>query len=89
LQLQTVHAALVPFRDDLVADLQAHLADKLEAAREQAQTERKPLPLRLTALMISKKVADPAAPMSLLAEHPNVHFHSFRPAIGKAEVEMH
>jgi dipeptide/tripeptide permease len=45
--------------------------------------------LRLTALMISMRVPDAAVPMSLMADHPNVHFHYFRPAIGKVEVEMH
>jgi glucosamine-6-phosphate deaminase len=48
-----------------------------------------PLGLRLTALMISKRMADTCVPMSLLADHPNVHFHYYRPGIGKVEAEMH
>ena len=48
-----------------------------------------PLGMRLTALMISKRIADSAVPMSLLADHPNVQFNYLRPAIGRAEVEMH
>lgn len=48
-----------------------------------------PLGMRLTALMVSKGIADSAVPMSLLAEHPNVQFNYLRPAIGRAEVEMH
>jgi len=31
-----------------------------------------PFGMRLTALMISKRVPDSSVPMSLLAEHPNV-----------------
>jgi glucosamine-6-phosphate deaminase len=45
--------------------------------------------IRLTALMISKRVPDSSVPMSLLADHPDVHFHYYRPAIGKVEAEMH
>jgi glucosamine-6-phosphate deaminase len=48
-----------------------------------------PLGMRLTALMISKRIADSAVPMSLLADHPNVQFSYLRSAIGRAEVEMH
>ena len=44
---------------------------------------------RLTALMISRGLADAAVPMSLLADHPNVHFHYYRPAIGTVAAEMH
>ncbi|MGD0088410.1 MAG: glucosamine-6-phosphate isomerase [Planctomycetota bacterium] len=45
--------------------------------------------IRLTALMISKKLPDAAVPMSLLAEHPNVQFNYLRSGIGSVEVEMH
>ena len=48
-----------------------------------------PFGMRLTTLMIGKKVADSAVPMSLLAEHPNVQFNFYRPAIGTCEAEMH
>jgi glucosamine-6-phosphate deaminase len=48
-----------------------------------------PFGMRLTALMISKRLPDSAVPMSLLAEHPNVHFHYYRPAIGTVAAEMH
>jgi glucosamine-6-phosphate deaminase len=34
-------------------------------------------------------VPDSSVPMSLLADHPNVHFHYYRPAIGKVGTEMH
>jgi glucosamine-6-phosphate deaminase len=48
-----------------------------------------PFGMRLTTLMISKGIADSAVPMSLLADHPNVHFHFYRPGIGTVAAEMH
>jgi len=48
-----------------------------------------PFGIRLTALMISKGIADSACPMSLLAEHPNVVFHYYRGAIKSCDTEMH
>jgi len=48
-----------------------------------------PFGIRLTALMISKGLADSAVPMSLLADHPNVRFNYLRAGIGSVEVEMH
>jgi glucosamine-6-phosphate deaminase len=54
-----------------------------------AGTHDNPFGMRLTALMISKKVADSTVPMSLLADHPDVSFSFYRPAIGSCETEMH
>ena len=48
-----------------------------------------PFGMRLTELMISKKIPDAAVPMSLLADHPHVRFSYLRPNIGKCAVEMH
>jgi glucosamine-6-phosphate deaminase len=48
-----------------------------------------PFGMRLTTLMISKRMADASVPMSLLADHPNVQFNFFRPGLGTCEVEMH
>ncbi|MCE5255392.1 MAG: hypothetical protein LLF89_00930 [Spirochaetaceae bacterium] len=45
--------------------------------------------MRLTTLMISKKIADAAVPMSLLAGHPNVQFNFLSSGIGTCQVEMH
>jgi len=45
--------------------------------------------MRLTTLMIGKKIADSSVPMSLLAEHPNVQFNFYRGGIGSCAVEMH
>ena len=55
----------------------------------QAGVHDNPLGLRLTALMISKGIADSAVPMSLLADHPNVRFSYFRGGLGSCAVEMH
>ena len=54
-----------------------------------AGTHDNPFGMRLTALMIGKKIPDSSVPMSLLADHPNVQFNFYRPAIGACEVEMH
>jgi len=48
-----------------------------------------PFGLRLTTLMISKKLPDSSVPMSLLADHPNVQFNFYRGGIGTCEAEMH
>ena len=54
-----------------------------------AGTHDNPFGMRLTTLMISKKIADSSVPMSLLANHPNVQFNFLRSAIGACEAEMH
>jgi glucosamine-6-phosphate deaminase len=48
-----------------------------------------PFGIRLTALMISKRIPDASVPMSLLADHPNVQFNYLRSGIGSVAVEMH
>jgi glucosamine-6-phosphate deaminase len=48
-----------------------------------------PFGMRLTALMISKKIPDSSVPMSLLADHPNVQFNYYRGGLGTCKVEMH
>jgi glucosamine-6-phosphate deaminase len=48
-----------------------------------------PFGIRLSALMISKRVPDSSTPMSLLADHPNVKFNYYRGGIGVVEAEMH
>ena len=48
-----------------------------------------PFGMRLTTLMIAKRVADSAVPMSLLADHPNVRFSFYRGGIGTTVAEMH
>ena len=44
--------------------------------------------IRLTALMISKKIPDSSVPMSLLADHPNVKFSYYRDGIGAVDSDM-
>jgi glucosamine-6-phosphate deaminase len=48
-----------------------------------------PFGIRLTALMISKKLPDSAVPMSLLADHPDVKFNYYVGGIGTCEAQMH
>jgi glucosamine-6-phosphate deaminase len=48
-----------------------------------------PFGIRLSTLMIGKKIVDTAVPMSLLALHPNVQFNFLRSGIGECAVEMH
>jgi len=48
-----------------------------------------PFGMRLTTMMISKKIMDSSVPMSLLADHPNVQFNFYRPAFGNCITEMH
>ena len=48
-----------------------------------------PFGMRLTALMISRRIPDSSVPMSLLADHRNVQFNFYRAVLGTCEVEMH
>jgi glucosamine-6-phosphate deaminase len=48
-----------------------------------------PFGQRLTTLMIAKRLADSAVPMSLLADHPHVQFNFYRAGIGTCDAEMH
>jgi glucosamine-6-phosphate deaminase len=45
--------------------------------------------LRLSTLMIGRKIVDTSTPMSMLALHPNVRFSFYRGGIGSCDVEMH
>jgi len=77
----------VPTRAITVGPLQTWQAEKVSIW--QAGTHDNPFGMRLTTLMIGKKIADSSVPMSLLAGHPNVQFNFYRPGIGKCEAEMH
>lgn len=48
-----------------------------------------PFGMRLSALMISKRIPDSSVPMSLLADHPDVRFNYLRAGIGDVVVDMH
>ncbi len=77
----------VPTKAITVGPVQTWQAEKVSIW--QAGTHDNPFGMRLTTLMIGKKIADSSVPMSLLAEHPNVQFNFYRPAIGKCDAEMH
>ena len=77
----------VPTKAITVGPVQTWQAEKVSIW--QAGTHDNPFGMRLTTLMIGKKIADSSVPMSLLAGHPNVQFNFYRPAIGKCESEMH
>ena len=78
---------LVPEKAITVGPVQTWKSDKVSIW--QAGTHDNPFGQRLTALMISKGIADSAVPMSLLADHPNVQFNYFRGGLGTCEIEMH
>ncbi len=81
------NVALVPMQAATVGPVETWKAEKVSIWH--AGMHDNPFGMRLTSLMISKGIADSAVPMSLLAEHPNVHFHFLRPAIGTVAAEMH
>jgi glucosamine-6-phosphate deaminase len=78
---------MVPKMAITVGPQETWLADKVSIWHAGAHDN--PLGQRLTALMISKRIADAAVPMSLLADHPNVQFNYFRGGLGSCAVEMH
>ncbi len=78
---------LVPTQAITVGPLQTWQAEKVSIW--QAGMHDSPFGQRLTALMISKRIADSAVPMSLLADHPNVQFNYYRGGLGTCQVEMH
>ena len=77
----------VPTKAITVGPVQTWKAEKVSIW--QPGTHDNPFGMRLTTLMLSKKIADSSVPMSLLGRHPNVQFNFYRPAIGKCEAQMH
>jgi glucosamine-6-phosphate deaminase len=78
---------MVPQRAITVGPVQTWQAEKVSIW--QAGVHDNPLGQRLTALMISKGLADSCVPMSLLADHPNVQFNYYQCGLGSCAVEMH
>ena len=78
---------LVPSQAVTVGPVQTQQAEKVSIW--QAGTHDNPFGMRLTTLMIAKKIPDASTPMSLLALHPNVQFNFYRGGIGEVNVEMH
>jgi len=81
------NVTMVPAQAITVGPVETWKAEKVSIW--QAGTHDNPLGQRLTALMISKGIADSAVPMSLLADHPNVQFNYYRGGLGSCDVEMH
>ncbi|PID56333.1 glucosamine-6-phosphate isomerase [candidate division KSB3 bacterium] len=77
----------VPSRAITVGPVETWKAEKVSIWH--AGHHDNPFGIRLTTLMISKRIPDSAVPMSLLADHPNVHFNFYRPGIGSCDAEMH
>ena len=81
------NVAFVPRRAISVGPVETWRAEKVSIWH--AGTHDNAFGQRLTTLMISKGISDASVPMSLLAVHPNVEFHFYRPGIGTCAVEMH
>lgn len=79
--------SLVPTQAITVGPVETWKAERVSIW--QAGVHDNPLGQRLTALMISKGIADSAVPMSLLADHPNVRFQYYRGGLGTCDVTMH
>ncbi len=77
----------VPHQAVTVGPVETWKAEKVSIW--QAGNHDNPFGMRLTTLMISKRIPDTAVPMSLLADHPNVQFNFLRSGIGTCEAEMH
>lgn len=77
----------VPTTAITVGPMQTWQAEKVSIWH--AGTHDNPFGMRLTTLMIGKKIPDSAVPMSLLADHRNVQFNFYRPSIGTCDAEMH
>ncbi|HEX7008531.1 MAG TPA: hypothetical protein VF184_01025, partial [Phycisphaeraceae bacterium] len=78
---------LVPTRAATVGPVETWKAQRVSIWH--AGNHDNPFGIRLTALMISKRIVDTSVPMSLLADHPNVTFSYYRHGIGAVETEMH
>lgn len=78
---------LIPTQAVSVGPLQTSRAERVSIWH--AGMHDSPFGMRLTTLMIGKRIPDSSVPMSLLALHPNVQFNFYRPAIGACAVEMH
>jgi glucosamine-6-phosphate deaminase len=79
--------SLVPTQAVTVGPKETWKADKVSIWH--AGNHDNPFGQRLTAYMISKRLVTTCVPMSLLADHPNVHFHYYRGGVGSCAIEMH
>ena len=79
--------ALVPTRAVTVGPAETWMAEKVSIWH--AGTHDNPFGQRLTTLMIARRIADTAVPMSLPADHPDVQFNFYRGGLGTCDVAMH
>ena len=79
--------ALVPTQAATVGPVETWKSDRVSIWHPGIHDS--PFGIRLTALMISKRIPDSSVPMSLLADHPDVHFHYYRKGVGDVQTEMH
>ena len=79
--------SMVPTKAITVGPAETWQAEKVSIWH--AGTHDNPFGQRLTALMISRRIADSSVPMSLLADHPDVQFNYYRGGLGTCDVEMH
>ena len=79
--------SLVPQKAATVGPRETWKAEKVSIWH--AGNHDNPFGLRLTTLMIAKKIPDASVPMSLLSSHPNVQFNFYREGIGTCAVQMH
>ena len=81
------YVAGVPTRACTVGPVETWKAERVSIWH--AGKHDNPFGMRLTAWMIARNLPDSSVPMSLLADHPNVHFHYYRPGLGTVAAEMH
>jgi glucosamine-6-phosphate deaminase len=79
--------SLVPPKAVTVGPVETWKADKVSIWH--AGTHDNPFGMRLTTLMIAKRIVDTSVPMSLLGLHPNVQFNFYRAGLGSTAVDMH
>jgi len=81
------NVSMVPTQAATVGPVETWKAQKVSIWH--AGKHDNPFGMRLTTLMISKRIADSSVPMSLLANHPHVQFNFYRPGIGTVEAQLH
>ncbi len=77
----------VPFQAVTVGPVETWKSEKISIWHPGCHDN--PFGMRLSTLMIAKRIPDCSVPISLLADHPNVQFNFYRPGLGTCDVEMH
>ena len=81
------NVALVPTRAATVGPVETWKTDTVSIWHPGHHDN--PFGMRLSALMISKRIPDSSVPMSLQVDHPDMRFNYLRKGIGDVRVEMH